>query len=329
MHVIFLLSSEQSNCDKMGESGYCELCVAILTAYISASSNREDKGDNYGQLVDCLKAIKSLCESEKNQRRFLALGVCEQILVALHRFNGRTGMYRGVQYTGAYSPSVVEWCCRTLYNIAYDNAAVQTQFCSLSCCFELLELLKDSSDLLTKSPALPNNAVSEWAVRALGALCQQHEANKAAFALAGGCQTIINMFLSSSSKSLNMTEALLTCIANTSFPDVTNQTSYCATSGVFQALLEVLSSSLLATQEELKNDRTGKVGTLSHTRTNTVEQLGCIEASLKAIRNLCQDNQEAVTIAFSINLHSTVLECVSDLGLTFQVVPSSFIANLN
>lgn len=64
--MIFLLSSESKNCDKMGESGFCEIVCSVMRSCAEAPPTAADQDE---AMVNCLKAMKFLCDVPANQYR--------------------------------------------------------------------------------------------------------------------------------------------------------------------------------------------------------------------------------------------------------------------
>ena len=229
MHCISLLSSESTNGDRLGDSGFCEIVTSFLVSFgqdeqskslspslsttATISSNNNDEA-----LVNCLKAIKFLCDSGKNQNRLRLLGLCD---VMIKLFTQYTDSYyvlgelwgsrdsassssssgndqQNVTSTEIYVRlrhvcSVIEWITRVIYNLSYDNNSVKTSFHNLSACEKLLSSLH----IVSKSRIIFAEDIlkHEWGTRAISSLCQEHDDNKKAFADASGCQIIADLIV--------------------------------------------------------------------------------------------------------------------------------------
>ena len=165
MHVIFLLSTEASNCEKMGEAGFCEIVSSILQPYLDKEVDPgADISADSEALVNCLKAMKFLCDVPRNQTRFRSLGACNAVMKVTDSDNRASLAYLPFNRSARFHflpphalplqvllrhssipphpGDVVEWCCRLLYNMTYDNDAVKSALHALGCCQELLGLME-------------------------------------------------------------------------------------------------------------------------------------------------------------------------------------------
>lgn len=163
LHCISLLSSESSNCDRMGDVGFCDIVNYFLVQCSSDNSSRD--ANNNEAMVNCLAAMKHLCDSSKNQKRLLVLGSCELVMKLMQRYlaritgDGSSSSSSSNDKRTSRSDSnsdnnissnnntgvsaVIEWCARVIYNMSFDNEEVKNAFHDLNCCEILVSSLSN------------------------------------------------------------------------------------------------------------------------------------------------------------------------------------------
>lgn len=196
----------------------------------------------------CLRAIATMSSQPQNRCRFLSIGshyrvlramqlhskdqssiewglVCLRFLSeddgAIENILTANGCEVVVQVLGAFKDDeiVVEFACRTIYNLTHDDDRSQAILAENGVC-ELLVI----SLLMERYRTFSSTSI-EWIFRAIGGVSRRSDHNKEVLANNGACEIVLqvsNLYLVGEDNSA-LAESACWAIGNLAFPDTHNQ----------------------------------------------------------------------------------------------------------
>lgn len=229
-------------------------------------------------LIWGLRIIRTLSFEDVMPQRLIVSGACELISSVMHHHKQSTD-------------EVIEWCCRIIYNLCYDDPTSCIKLADSGICEILIaQLQPNRSNFIVENKPIDSieNAIDldfsgnklmqqfsnniskyQYLILGLGSLGKHHCDIKDRIRILGGCEVITLLLMNFGLQDPSFSESFCWSVANLSYPCLQSQINFCET-GIVLNFLE-----LLKDKENVSNK--------------------CKVECLRAIRNIIFESPDALT----------------------------------